>query len=396
MSKLLTNEQKGFIDWWKHSGRRVNVLRGFAGTGKTFTMKYFQKSCCMDLKTMWCAPTHMAKAVLEKSVGSGCGTVTTIQSALGLGLREMGRFYPKYRNKVNHQEIELLIIDEASMVDSKMLGWILDTKAKHILFVGDPKQIPPVGESFSPVFASNFAEYTLNTVHRTENEKIIKFCTDIREGDWRPDGFEILTSTDKMLEYFHRYEMNVTVLCGTNAVRDSVNSLVRTEINGGVTPHKFVVDGEVLILDTPVLPPNGLANGDKVVVSGDPVSSRFMDIGVLSVKVNELDDKFYICDGDDESELFRKRLKNLENEYKKNDDNYNVQRLIQNEYDEFTRNICRASHGYALTYHKSQGQTIDNVVMCINDTSCFKRSGIAQNIIYTGASRAKKSIALLI
>ena len=55
----------------------------------------------------------------------------------------------RYRlSKINDPDIpETVIIDEASMLTEEMFGALLEAigKAKRIIFVGDPNQLPPIG-----------------------------------------------------------------------------------------------------------------------------------------------------------------------------------------------------------------------------------------------------------
>ena len=54
------------------------------------------------------------------------------------------------------EQLGLVLIDEASMIDSTLLDIILQSAhafKTRLVFVGDVAQLPPVGEAFSPVFA---------------------------------------------------------------------------------------------------------------------------------------------------------------------------------------------------------------------------------------------------
>ena len=51
-------------------------------------------------------------------------------------------------------DYDLIVIDEASMINSHLLELIKKSKFKKVLFMGDDNQLPPVNEDYSPVFCT--------------------------------------------------------------------------------------------------------------------------------------------------------------------------------------------------------------------------------------------------
>ena len=131
---------------------RLSVLVGNAGTGKTTVLSVL---CSEDsIRTggvLLLAPTGKATVRLKESVGSDDDHFVSLNVAQYLvrnsrfdwnDLRyKLARFTPS-------DVPETVIIDEASMLTEEMFGAILDAvgrKAKRIIFVGDPDQLPPIG-----------------------------------------------------------------------------------------------------------------------------------------------------------------------------------------------------------------------------------------------------------
>ena len=107
---------------------RYTILSGTAGTGKTTLLK---KIASMSSRVILSATTGKA----AKLLGSNA---VTVHSLLGYGRKGFS---------VDTLDCDLLIVDEASMLDWYILHAILKA-APRVVFSGDPGQLPPVeGES---------------------------------------------------------------------------------------------------------------------------------------------------------------------------------------------------------------------------------------------------------
>ena len=148
------------------------ILFGSAGVGKSVVANYIANQFKYN-DVVLLAPTHKARKVLEVKSSREC---STIHSYLGLTMKRKGIqkvFLPPYtglqvpRNKI-------LIIDEASMVGKKdspnsLLDYLFEAHAKFnntLLFLGDSKQLYPVGENESPVFNLDLPKYELEEIIR--------------------------------------------------------------------------------------------------------------------------------------------------------------------------------------------------------------------------------------
>lgn len=107
----------------------INALCGAGGTGKTFVIKYVINNCKWSGGVIGCAaPTHKACRVLSNSIGGK--EVNTIQSLFGFRLDvnienfdpENPAFNPVGKDKLGG--LKVLIIDEASMLNAKLVKYI--------------------------------------------------------------------------------------------------------------------------------------------------------------------------------------------------------------------------------------------------------------------------------
>ena len=140
------------------------VLSGFAGSGKTFlSMRLLRQVEATGLCWTVVAPTHKAVGVLRQALDlEGLQPTwypSTIHRLLRLKLKRSGDVElcePTEQTGMALENLGLVLIDEASMVDSTLLGIALQCAhpfKTRLVFVGDPAQLPPIREEQSPVFA---------------------------------------------------------------------------------------------------------------------------------------------------------------------------------------------------------------------------------------------------
>lgn len=115
---------------------RVSVLTGGPGTGKTSTLKVILEALRhvrADVKLA--APTGKAAKRMRETTGHEASTVARL---IGMGSLDAGD---------TEIECDILIVDEASMVDVAMLDRLLVClqEGAALMFVGDVDQLPSVG-----------------------------------------------------------------------------------------------------------------------------------------------------------------------------------------------------------------------------------------------------------
>ena len=141
-------------DFYHDDSMLTWVLRGSAGTGKSFTTKVL-KDLLPYRNIAITAPTHKAKNVTEKFSGIPGETVHRL-----LGLRpnldiedldiNNPQFDPQAEPTINLYD--LIFVDEASMVGDSLYEFLVNEAARtrtKILFIGDPNQLPPVRKAES-------------------------------------------------------------------------------------------------------------------------------------------------------------------------------------------------------------------------------------------------------
>src|SRR5690606_30749541 len=121
---------------------RLSVLTGGPGTGKTTTVGTLLDLCRgAGYRVLLAAPTGRAAKRLAETTGQEAKTLHRLlefQPAEGMSFK---------RNEEEPLEGDLLIVDEASMLDLVLTNHLLKAVAPgmHLLLVGDIDQLPSVG-----------------------------------------------------------------------------------------------------------------------------------------------------------------------------------------------------------------------------------------------------------
>lgn len=237
----------------KSTTKRCFLLKGSAGTGKTFLIKliaeYIEAKTQSQVALM--APTGRAALVLKRATGREAGTIhrliyqmtglTEERSKTRAAKRSPVFYYPLDEIASSNQK-SVFIVDESSMISDKynkpeFFRWgsgrllkdlveyakLRDERAKtKIIFVGDPCQLPPPNDSSSnaleakylkdgvytpvnsipakPKFTDTYKvdcmEYELTEVERQKKGDILETATKLREviHSGKPNYFEIVTT----------------------------------------------------------------------------------------------------------------------------------------------------------------------------------------------------------
>ncbi|ADI37411.1 exodeoxyribonuclease V subunit alpha [Waddlia chondrophila] len=171
--------------------QRFCVISGGPGTGKTHTagaiVSLYSKMFKERLpKIALTAPTGKAASKLRSSLGSSdgfCVESYTLHALLGLS-PESPYVYPP----VKKLPYDLIIVDECSMIDVKLMASLLPSikEGARLVFLGDPDQLPSVeaGSLFSDMirFLDPSVIVRLEECLRVELKELVNFGKAVNEG----------------------------------------------------------------------------------------------------------------------------------------------------------------------------------------------------------------------
>lgn len=166
----------------------VGILGGYAGTGKSFSTVAIIKSLLRhhDASEIGiCAPTGKA-AVRVMEIFSNYGLelqASTIHSMLGVTFEEGGGFY---YNEDNPLPYRYVFVDEWSIANTTLAAALFSAcgPGTHILVIGDPGQLPPVGHGapLRDMLRLGIPSGVLEEIHRNSGA-IVEACREIRQGN---------------------------------------------------------------------------------------------------------------------------------------------------------------------------------------------------------------------
>jgi len=288
----LTSHQQqaeaAFAAWLGEPARGIPfVLSGYAGTGKTFlSMRLLAAAEAAGLCWTVAAPTHKAVGVLRTHLSAAGLRPTwypaTVHRLLRLKLKRQGdleRCEETAQTAGALEHLGLVLIDEASMVDSNLLEITLRCAqpfGTRLVFVGDPAQLPPVGEPRSPVFAMGRHQGAkLRDVVRHQGP-VLQLATGIRSGALpcrQPPPLPPIHSPQGQVACLERQAWlaaaqaalrrsveldnpdHARILCYTNRSLERLVPLARRALHGDMADQLPVLPGEVLITRTAVMAP---------------------------------------------------------------------------------------------------------------------------------------------
>lgn len=213
----------------KHRGRKLVTLGGHAGVGKSTMIAHMLRRT----KAKVCAFTGKAAHVLNTK-GVPATTIHSLiyqcfQACENCGKGEDGCKCEAPALKLRWSlvpaiDAELVIVDEASMVDRRLLD-DLESFGVPLLCVGDHGQLEPVGDDPGLMRAPDIR---LETIHRqAAGSPIIRFAHHVRQGH-AAESFGPETTVMRGLPSDLRpYD---AILCGFNKTRVAVNAKIRRQL----------------------------------------------------------------------------------------------------------------------------------------------------------------------
>ncbi len=398
----LEDEQNIELDVMQRDAIKMTIRNGFTiitggpGTGKTTTIHtiidYFEKE---KMSLLLAAPTGRAAKRITETSGYPAQTIHRMLEISGGGDGEEGYTFEK--NEQNPLETDVIIIDEASMVDTYLMHALLKAviPGTHLILVGDENQLPSVGPGniLRDILSSNcFKSCRLTKIFRQdEDSAIVVNAHKINEG-------EMPSISNKSKDFFMISRND------PRQITDEICQLVKTRL-----PKYLQVSSQ----DIQVLTPR--RTGDLSVESLNPVLQDLLNPG----SNNKLEHVFH-------GTIFREgdKVMQIKNDYKLeweirskkgqfvketgtgvfNGDMGVIEAI--NEYSQiitvlFDDNkiveypyaaMNELELAYAITVHKSQGSEYPAVVMPVLSTNklLFNR-----NLLYTAVTRAKKCVVLI-
>ena len=367
----------------------VMILTGGPGTGKTTVvralMRIFQR---MDFSVALCAPT--GRAAKRLSEATSC-EAKTIHRLLEMGYEGDGRATFK-RDEFDLLDEDVIIVDEASMVDNALMSALLKaTKAgARIVIIGDSDQLPSVGAGNvlrDIIDSGRFATVCLTEIFRqAEQSLIIRNAHAINKGKMPElsvkdnDFFYLRRGDDKQIA------MTVTELC-RDRLPKAYGDIAKNGLQVICASRKGEAGTENLniILQNALNPAHRAKREykfrEKIFREGDRVMQTRNNYDIVWERTVDGKDGNGIFNGDigtivsiEAADGYMEML-------------FDDKKVI---YD--ISMLDDIEHAYAITVHKSQGSEYPIVVMPMCSAAYMLHT---RNLLYTAVTRAQKMVVLV-
>lgn len=395
-------------------GRGTSLfVTGKAGTGKSTLLRYFLDST--HRRTAVVAPTGVAALNVG---GQTIHRLFSFPASMPHGHVQSPDYFPRYSLDVL-RSLEVLVVDEVSMVRADLLD-AMDGALRRfgpapgqpfggvqMVFVGDPYQLPPVveGDDEQQYFRSRYAtpfffsadafrdlDYQvveLTRVFRQSDSDFVELLNAVRTGDAAQSEFDRLNACFDPGFEPPDDEFWIT-LTTTNRMADEANRSRLDRLDSPLLTHRAQVEGDVREQDKPTAEQLEYKVGAQVMMlTNDPVG-RWVN-GSMGVVVA-------VRDGDGEplvgvhlleaGELHGRTVWVSPFTWEVTRPQLVGGRLTREVVGRFTQLPFRLA--WAVTIHKSQGKTLDRVVVSLG------RGTFADGQLYVALSRCRSLDGLVL
>lgn len=337
----------------------VSIITGGPGTGKTSVQKVlieaFRNISLEPILLL--SPTGKASKRMTESTGF---PASTIHKAIGLG-------YSGESRVERDLNAGLIIVDESSMIDAKLLDRLVEKIPTNtrLVFVGDIDQLPSVGAgdclnslirsgkvpvsrltiTFRQGAGSNIAD---NAARIKRGDPNILYANDVKFVETEEIAKTVASEYDKAVK-----RDGIENVCCLTAFRQAtdtgsnkLNSLLRETLYGESQKRRTFIDGIAVY------------EGDRVMFTQNALGLVNGDIGI----VKEIKRGALICEFDDQKVT-------IQGEYRK-----------------------ALEPAFALTVHKAQGSEYKTVILVMDKKH---NRMLKRNLVYTGVTRAKENLVFV-
>ena len=355
----------------------VTIISGGPGTGKTTIINAITK---LYIEDKGLGPADIMESIaLLAPTGRASKKMATSTSLPAYTIHRYLKWYKDsndfFYNEYNKTSHRLIIVDEVSMIDIDLFNALLNgiSPGVKLILVGDTFQLPSVGPGLvlDDLISSDYFNFIpLNQIYRqSDNSYIPYLAKEIKNNDLSE---EFLTKKDDYTFFQTK----------STQIKDAIEQIIKISLEKKIDEHNMQVLAPMYKGE------NGIDNLNVVLQSiYNPKKKSKNEINYLDVTYRE---------GDKVLQL----VNDLDNNVFNGDIGY-IDSIMGNkvtidfegnrvEYEK--KNWKQIKHAYAITIHKSQGSEFEHVIMPISN-SYYKM--LYNKLIYTGVSRAKKTLTIV-
>lgn len=390
------------------------VLTGGPGTGKTTVtqgiIEVFKK---FKLHILLAAPTGRAAKRASESTGMEAKTIHRLLGYSGSGTFDHNEEHPL--------EGDVLIIDESSMVDLRLMSSLLKAVPENmrLILIGDINQLPSVGPGtvlkdiidsgvfpvvrLTKIFRQAAESHIITNAHRINDGLFPVIDNSDPKNDFFLDMMDkkgekleaseiaertaqaiIKLLTDTIPNIYHIQPKDIQILApmrNGSAGTIALNKLAQEALNPEgptIAFEGYSYRKGDRVIQTKNDYEKGVFNGDIGYIVAVNTEKELLKVEFLDTDKQEADSTFWLdyWDMDEDEE----------------EESEEVDSHGPNPYVTYSRNdLENLDPAYAITIHKSQGSEFPAVIMPFLNSHFVM---LERNLLYTGVTRAKKYLFL--
>lgn len=359
----------------------VTIITGGPGTGKTTIINgllrmYQYMNNLTDLqmgrKVSLLAPTGRASKRMSETTNYGASTIHRYLK-WNHETKEFGV------NELNRNEHKFIIVDETSMIDNELMASLLrgihhDIK---IVFVGDEHQLPSVGPGnvLKDIIASDmFPHVRLSNIYRqSDNSYIPVLASEIK-------------SVNEYIDLENKKDDYNFLECD----RKNIKSMLKTIINKCI--DKGMDEKDIQVLAPMYKGENGIDNLNVILQDlFNPTSPKLNEVHIGSLIYRENDKVINLVNNIDQN-IFNGDIGYIKSINTNKSSEFMIIDFYGNRVTLKKDEVPTIKHAYAMSIHKSQGSEFNHVIIPMSQE--YNRM-LYNKLLYTGVSRAKKSLVII-
>ena len=358
----------------------IVIITGGPGTGKTTIvngiLSLYQKAFKYTRdgligRVALIAPTGRASKRMSTSTNF---SASTIHRYLKWN-KENNTFGINEFNKTNH---ELIIVDETSMIDTILFDSLLKGLRHNIklVLVGDEHQLPSVSPGLilnDLINSKKFTHIKLNNIYRQSTDSYIPILAN-----------EI--KSKELGNYLEKKDDYAFLECNTKDIKHILSDIAKKSINKGLDEDKLQIlapmyKGEIGIDNLNIILQNIF----------NPHSNHLKEV-VIGTVIYRINDKVLNLVNDPDKGIYNGDIGYI-TDIDINSKSDFIKVNFDNNIVSFKKEELQSiKHAYVISIHKAQGSEFEHVIIPMSKNY---NKMLYNKLIYTGISRAKKSLTII-
>lgn len=374
-------------------------LTGKAGTGKTTFLRELRQQ--LPKRMVVLAPTGVA------AINAGGQTIHSFfQLPLGPYMpgrsdtyRNNNRFRMAEQKKNLIRTLDLLVIDEISMVRADLLDQIDDTLRRYrdpmlpfggvqLLLIGDLMQLSPVAKPdewallsqhyATPYFFSSralqqlpYVTIELQHIYRQQDSEFIDLLAKVRAGNLDSNDIDLLNS--RYIPDFNPDGRDWIRLTTHNYTAQRYNDMRLSRLNAHPRTYSCTVTGDFPEQNYPAEPDLTLKEGAQVMfIKNDPTAAHAYYNGKIGIVTKTAANSIEVTCSDSDRPIVVAPVAWDNNKYTLDPVSKEIREETVGSFSQYPLRLA-----WAITIHKSQGLTFDKAVLDINASFAHGQTYVA-------------------